>query len=181
MFESSVDILKREEIELEDGLTADEVVQVEKTYGIVFPKSLRDFLMVALPVSDGFYNWRNREQKNIEYIKNVISRPMSYIHRMPEEVYWCEDWGEEPADIEVFKGEVIERLGTAPKLIPVYLHRYMPMVPDENPPIMSVHGVDIIYYGADLQDFFKVQFGGKDQSAINFESIRPVSFWTDLI
>ncbi len=181
MYEKSVNLLKKKKIELENGLTVDEVAQIERTYEIVFPKSLREFLMAALPVSDGFYNWRSREQKNIEYIKDAIKRPTRDIHDTPEEVYWCEDWGEEPADVEDFKREVIERLGTAPKLIPVYFHRYMPMVSDENPPIMSVDGADIIYYGADIQDYFKVEFGGKDQAAINFESIRPIPFWTDLM
>ncbi|WP_165251684.1 SMI1/KNR4 family protein [Adlercreutzia sp. ZJ304] len=181
MYEQSVDLLKRRGIELESGLAADEIVQIEKIYEIVFPKSLRDFLMAALPVSNGFYDWRNGEQKNIERIKDAISRPMRDIHDTPEEVYWCEDWGEEPADEEVFKREVIERLKTAPKLIPVYFHRYMPMVSDENPPIMSVCGGDIIYYGADIQDYFEVEFDGKDQGAIDFESICPVPFWTDLV
>ena len=96
MYQESLNLLKTQGIEMENGLTFAEVVQIEKIYKIEFPKSLRDFLMIALPVSKGFYNWRNKEEGNIENIKNTINQPIRYINNMPEEVYWCEDWGEEP-------------------------------------------------------------------------------------
>jgi hypothetical protein len=179
--QAGLDLLKEKKIEFENGLTVDEVVQIEKIYGIVFPMSLRDFLMTALPVSKGFYNWRNREQGNVEYIKNMINQPIRYIMDMPEEVYWCEDWGEEPKDEDNFKSEVRKRLKMAPKLVPVYSHRYIPMLSSENVPIISVHGVDIIYYGEDIEDYFKVEFGDKEQNAINFENIKPIPFWTDIM
>lgn len=69
----------------------------------------------------------------------------------------------------------------APKLIPIYSHRYMPMIDNENPPIISIHGSDVIYYGEDLQDFFKVEFGEKDQNTIKFENINTIPFWTDIM
>ena len=34
-----------------------------------FPTSLREFLMIALPISRGFYNWRNIQDDNIQFIK----------------------------------------------------------------------------------------------------------------
>lgn len=181
MYKESINLLKEKRIEFESGLTSDEVAQIEKIYEIVFPKSLQEFLMTVLPVSKGFYNWRNREEENVEYIKNIINQPIRYINDMPEEVYWCEDWGEEPEDGENFKNEVKKRLEAAPKLIPVFSHRYVPMVSNENPPIISVHGVDIIYYGENIQDYFKIEFGEKDQNTINFENIYPIPFWTDIM
>lgn len=181
MYKESIDLLREKEIKFEKGLTVDEVMQMEKIYELIFPKSLRDFLMTALPVSKGFYNWRNKEEKNIEYIKNMIKQPIRYINDMPEEVYWCEDWGEEPEEEDTFKKEVRKRLRVAPKLVPVFSHRYMPIIFNENPPIISVHGVDIIYYGADIQDYFKVEFGKKDQNTIDFEAISPIPFWTDIV
>lgn len=181
MFKESIDLLKERKVEFEKGLTIDEVVQIEKIYEIVFPMSLRDFLMTTLPVSKGFYNWRNREQGNVEYIKNIISQPIRYITDMPEEVYWCEDWGVEPDNEDDFKSEVKKRLKIAPKLIPIFSHRYMPMIPSKNPPVISVHGVDIIYYGENIEDYFRVEFGEKDQNKISFENIKPIPFWTDIM
>ena len=133
MYQESLNLLKTQGIEMENGLTFAEVVQIEKIYKIEFPKSLRDFLMIALPVSKGFYNWRNKEEGNIENIKNTINQPIRYINNMPEEVYWCEDWGEEPEEEDTFKEEVKKRLRIAPKLVPVFSHRYMPIISNKNP------------------------------------------------
>lgn len=36
-------------------------------------------------------------------------------------------------------------------------------------------------YGADIQDYFKVEFGKKDQNTIDFEAISPIPFWTDIV
>lgn len=106
MYRDSVELLKKNNIKFEKGLTADEVLRIEKNYDIIFPMSLRAFLMTALPVSKEFYNWRNKDKENIENIKNMLNQPIQYIYDMPEEIYWCEDWGEEPENEEDFKDEV---------------------------------------------------------------------------
>ncbi|MGB8455550.1 MAG: hypothetical protein WCD89_24925 [Anaerocolumna sp.] len=181
MYEKSFNFLKEKKLEFENGLTIDELAKIEKIYEIKFPESLREFLMMGLPVSKGFYNWRNMEERNIEYIKQVIYQPIKYINDMPEEVYWCDDWGKEPEDEKYLKEEVIKRLSKAPKLLPIFSHRYMPMISENYPPIISVHGVDIIYYGKDIEDYFEVEFGNKDQSEIDFDKIKPIQFWTDIM
>lgn len=100
---------------------------------------------------------------------------------MAQEVYWCDDWGEEPEDEKVISEEVRERLKEAPKLLPIYTHRYMPMVLDENPPVISIHDLDIIYYGENLEDYLYVEFGNKTQNEIHFENISPIPFWSDIM
>ena len=70
-----------------------------------------------------------------------------------------DDWGKEPENEIDIALIVRERLKSAPKLIPVYGHRYIPMIPEDNPPIISIHDIDIIYYGQNLEDYFKVEFG----------------------
>lgn len=181
MYEESLDLLKAHSVEFENGLTINEIVQIEKVYDIVFPDSLREFLMTALPISKGFYNWRNMEYKNVDYIKRIISRPIKYIQDMPEEIYWCDDWGQEPENEVDLKEEVLKRLKKAPKLVPIFSHRYMPIITMGNPPILSIHGVDIIYYGKDLEDYFKVEFGKKEQNSIEFDNIEPIQFWADIM
>ena len=138
------------------GLTRDEISSIELRYNIHFPKSLRDFLMQALPVSNGFYNWRDSSAEKIRYIKEAIARPMETLKELAEE-------------------------SNAPVLIPVYAHRYMPMVDAENPPILSVHGTDIIYYGENLLDYLDVEFGTKKQEDIAFDRIQPVPFWSEIM
>lgn len=181
MYEESLDLLKAHSVEFENGLTINEIVQIEKVYNIVFPDSLREFLMTVLPISEGFYNWRNMEHRNVDYIKRIISQPIKYIQDMPKEIYWCDDWGQEPENEVDLKEEVLKRLKKAPKLVPIFSHRYMPIITMENPPILSIHGVDIIYYGKDLEDYFKVEFGKKEQNSIEFDKIEPIQFWTDIM
>lgn len=181
MYEQSLNLLKEKEIELESGLSFDEIEQIEKIYDIVFPESLRKFIMTVLPISKGFYNWRNMDGRNIEYIKQRIYEPAKYICDTPEEIYWCDDWGKKPRDEEYLKEVVRKKLSKAPRLLPIYIHRYMPMILENNPPIISVHGVDVIYYGKDIEDYFKVEFGNKNQSEIDFNNIKPIQFWTDIM
>lgn len=181
MYEESIDLLKEQGVGFESGLTTNEIVEAEKIYDIKFPDSLRSFLMIALPISKGFYKWRNFDVKNVEYIKSVIKQPINDINDKPEEIYWCDSWGEEPEDENCMKEEVRKQLSKAPKLIPIYSHRYMPMVSVKNPPILSVHGTDVIYYGKDLEDYYRVEYGYKKQEKIAFECIEPISFWSEIM
>lgn len=181
MYEESIKLLKLQGVEFETGLTIEEITKIEDVYKIKFPKSLKEFLMMALPISTGFCNWRNLEQDNVMFIKKIINRPTEDVDELAEEVYWCDDWGEEPTNEIDIALIVRERLKSAPKLIPVYGHRYIPMTPEDNPPIISIHDIDIIYYGQNLEDYFKVEFGGKEQGKIEFENINPIPFWSDIM
>ena len=179
IYEESIKLLKRQGVEFETGLTDEEIAKIEDI--IKFPKSLKEFLMMVLPISKGFFNWRNLNQDNVMFIKKIINRPIEDVYEFAEEVYWCDDWGKEPENEIDIALIVRERLKSAPKLIPVYGHRYIPMIPEDNPPIISIHDIDIIYYGQNLEDYFKVEFGGKEQGKIEFKNINPVPFWSDIM
>lgn len=56
-YEKSLCILKEKGVKFDKGLSINELNEIEKVYRIKFPDSLRNFLMEALPVSRGFYNW----------------------------------------------------------------------------------------------------------------------------
>ena len=181
MYREKIDLLKQSGIKMEAGISQMELKQIEELYGIKFPKSFREFLMTALPVSGSFYNWRDFSAENISYIKNTIARPRETLKELAEEVEWGESWGQEPENLVEKAKEVKKQLQKAPILIPVYAHRYMPMIEAENPPILSVHGTDIIYYGENLSDYFEVEFGVKRQEDIAFGRIRPVPFWSEIM
>lgn len=181
MYEESIKLLKQQGVEFETGLTVEEIVKIQDIYKIIFPKSLKEFLMIALPISKGFYNWRNFEQDNVRFIKEIINRPIEDVDELAEEVYWCDDWGEEPENEMEIALIVRERLKSAPRLIPIYVHRYIPMIPEDNPPVISIHDIDIIYYGENIEDYFKVEFGEKNQGKIEFTNIKPIPFWSDIM
>lgn len=73
-----------------------------------------------LPISEGFYNWRNFELNNIEFIKKMIYKPLKDIDDLAEEVYWCEEWGEEPISTEDKAKSVRTRLKMHPSYCPFF-------------------------------------------------------------
>ena len=96
IYEESIELLKRQGVEFETGLTVEEIAKIEDIYILKFPKSLKEFLMMALPISKGFFNWRNLDQDNVMFIKKIINRPTEDVDELAEEVCWCDDWGNEP-------------------------------------------------------------------------------------
>lgn len=58
----------------------------------------------------------------------------------------------------------------------------MPMLEmKKDPPIISIHGVDIIYYGKNLEDYFDIEFGTKNQAEMEFDDITPIPFWSEIM
>jgi hypothetical protein len=63
-------------------------------------------------------------------------------------------------------------------------HRYIPEEPHERGnPVLSVYQSDIIYYGADLDDYFRreLDFALDPQGARPLTPKRRIRFWSDLI
>ncbi len=180
MYNELIDMLKLKGIEFEKGLSEQEITKITKEYRIEFPQELKDFYMTALPVSKGFYNWRNFDSENIQYIKKAMDIPINDIYEMADEVYWCDEWGEEPSKSDQIK-MVRGLLKGAPILIPIYSHRYFPAINLEHIPVLSIYGTDLIYYGENLFSYFEIEFGEKKQSNINYSEITYVPFWSDLL
>ena len=57
----------------------------------------------------------------------------------------------------------------------------MPLGQFNSYPILSISGVDVIYYGKDLDDYIRIEFGDKKQSELDYKIIQKVPFWTDLM
>lgn len=181
MYRESIELLKNHGVVFDKGLSQQELSMIEEIYGFSFPKSLRLFLSSVLPISKGFYNWRSLETENIELIKSVIRNPIDGIYKYADEVEWSDNWGDEPDRVEKLVAFVRDKLKTAPGLIPVFAHRYMPIDGNDNPIVLSIWGTDVICYGENLEEYFKIEFGEKDQNCIDFKNISHVSFWSDLM
>ncbi|WP_194191842.1 SMI1/KNR4 family protein [Clostridium chrysemydis] len=181
MYMELINKLKHKGIEFEIGLSNDEIKRIEEVFNIEFPKDLKELYKIALPISKGFYNWRNFNDENVTFINEVIKRPIKDIYELADGVYWCDEWGEEPNN-ELEKVEIIRSLlKKAPKLIPIYAHRYMPQVNRINTPIFSIHDTDIICYGENLTSYLEIEFGTEKQSDINYEKLTYIPFWSDLL
>ncbi len=89
--------------------------------------------------------------------------------------------GDEPEDEAKRVAFIRGKIPDAPRLIPIYSHRYMPLCSLENYPVLSVHGVDVIYYGGNLEEYFNIEFGDQKQSSLDIAHIEYVPFWSDLM
>ena len=156
------------------GLTNDTLTNVEKTYEICFPDSLKVFYSIALPISMGnaeFPRWNDFSQENIAVIRQRISAPYQWLKQDIERGFWLSAWDGKTID-ELFEN--------APKLIPIYSHRYVPMLNYANPPVISTVGRDTVCYGATLEDFFLREFCG---GGMSFEEITipHIPLWSDIL
>src|SRR5688572_30301082 len=146
--------LKEAGVAFESGLTLEEVQLVEASFGFQFPPDLKSFLIFALPRGIGWPNWRDVEDPEIQRMLNWPYEGMCFD--IQNNAFWPPGWGAKPESLpEAF--EIAKRkVDAAPKLIPVFGHRYLPDRPSiEGNPVFSVYQMDIIYYGSNLWDYFQ--------------------------
>jgi hypothetical protein len=96
--------------------------------------------------------------------------------------FWSEAWGQRPANLsdalEIAKAVVAD----APRLIPIYSHRYIPAEPGaKGNPVFSVYQKDVIYYGIDLRLYFACEFAHLDFAQATLATPRKIRFWTDFV
>ncbi len=161
------------------GLTDVEVARIERDYGLSFPPDLRAFLQTALPVSDGFPDWRNSSDKSLEPWLDAPKRGVLFDVEHAE--FWLEDWGVRPDSMARAKEVAAKFIDAAPQLIPVFAHRMLPSEPHlEGNPVFSVHQTDIIYYGFDLDDYLRHEFRLPGRRPWP-EHVRTIELWSKLL
>jgi hypothetical protein len=168
-----------ERIAFDEGLTDDEFEAIEARFRLVFPPDLRTLLALALPVSDGFPDWRSGSEDDLE---RMLEWPADGICFDIERAgFWLESWGEQPLDLDAAIAIAREQIAQAPTLIPIYGHRYIADEPAESGnPVFSVYQTDIILYGSDLQDYLEREFRHQESQAPVDASRRTIRFWSDL-
>lgn len=164
------------------GLSAGEISVIEQAHGFRFPPDLKDFLMHALPVSKGWVDWR---RASVSEIRDRLNWPFeSMCFDIEHNVFWLEAWGPKPEDHQSAVAIAREAVASAPRLIPVCGHRYLPDRPCEaGNPVLSIYQTDIIYYGANLFDYLCNEFSyyfGRPEYAVTGK-IRRIEFWSDLV
>jgi hypothetical protein len=174
--------LERAGVVFERGMSSVEIRQIETDYNFCFPPDLKEFLMFALPVSSGFFNWRYASREQIIY---QLSSPYEGIcFDIEHNNFWMEEWGDRPSShLDAFE-QAKKAFTAAPTLIPIFEHRYMPAQPhDVGNPVFSVHQTDIIYYGANLFNYIEnefFQYFGREGYKLEGE-VREIAFWSGFV
>jgi len=173
--------LRAKGIQFAERLTESEFRKIEEIYDIKFPESLRKFYSLGVPFSDRFPLWNDFSDANIEKIKERIVAPIKWLLIYVEkDGYWLTGWGKRPDSTDESIEQFWEIALQAPKLIPIYSHRYMPQLDGvDDPPVISTVGQDTIYYGGNLEEYLQNEF--LKEKPFSMSNCIYIPFWSDII
>jgi len=181
------------------GLSDDELREIEARYEVRFPADHRLFLQVlhateplmqgALFVDSGglapverpgFYHWQRDEAAIRARFARVID---GLVFDVEHNALWRPSWGARPGDAEGRRARVAELVAAAPRLLPLFGHRY---VLAEGPTVvLSVHQSDIIVYGADLREYLVNELHDlleiEHEWPVTHVETAGIPFWGELI
>jgi hypothetical protein len=157
------------------GYTQAELDDAQAKFDLVFPPDLVALLRDRRPV-------RGHDWSDEAAIRRMLDWPFEgLLFDVEQNALWWPEWGDRP-DQQQARAEILRSvISRAPKLIPLISHRYLPEQPHEaDNPVFSVHQSDVIYYGADLTDYFEREFGRWDGRPWP-DQIKHIPFWSDLV
>lgn len=157
------------------GYAQSQLDAAQETFGLVFPPDLVALLRERRPMKG--HDWNDAVA-----IRGMLDWPFESLALDIEcNGLWWPEWGEQPASLDECKEVLRSVLAHAPKLIPLFSHRFLPEQPGEaGNPVFSVYGADTICYGSDLADYFEREFGGSPYVP-GPHDVRYIPFWTELV
>ena len=178
---SVMEILGKRGVVFTVGLTEAQLVSIESAANGKLPSELRLLLGTAVPMSrgaGGFPDWSQGissvMNKSYDFIKEL------YLFDVIEGGYWDAAFGERPDDDRDAIELVSQKLHQAPRLIPVYGHRFM-IAGDETSPVLSYYGpLDTIIYGTNLADYFFEEFDIPNPDGKSYIDDK-LDFWSRLL
>ena len=166
------------------GYTLTELQSAQERFRVTFPPDLLDLLLERRPING--YDWAGNDDR----INKMLVWPLEMLLADVDNGSWWTEWGERPQNLDERHEIVRSALARAPRLIPVYSHRFIPETPNSaDNPVFSMHGFDTVYYGANLAEYFVNEFEGTDNlngiavSDYTLQDSRNlpfVPFWSDL-
>ena len=162
------------------GYSPVEIDAIQARWGLRFPPDLVEALRRRRCLLDGTgaFDW-------------LLADPAEIRRRLdwPFEVLWFDvwhsglwdpAWGDRSGDADGGQARLRSIVAAAPRLIPLYGHRYLPEEPCEaGNPVFSVWQSDIIVYGTSLPDWRLRETEGWDARPWP-SSLKRIRFWSDL-
>jgi hypothetical protein len=158
-----------------DGYTGSELEAAQERFGLRFPPDLVELFLDRRPLHG--WDWRT----DIEAIRRMLQHPLDgLLFDVEHNELWWPEWGERPGSARERAEIVTAVVDAAPRLIPILLHRYIPETPhEEGNPIFSVMQSDIIYYGADLADYFEREFNPEPFPKTPVGAVKFIPLWSE--
>lgn len=158
------------------GYTQSELDDAQARFGLKFPPDLVALYREHRP-ADG-YDWTRDDN----VIREMLAWPLEgLLFDVEHNDLWWPAWGKRPVTANERRDVLTAVVKAAPKLIPLLSHRYIPEEPHEvDNPVFSVMQSDIIYYGANLSDYFDREFFGYGVRPLPSD-IKKIRFWSEMV
>ncbi len=180
-----IERMKKQCIKFEKGLSKDEILTAQKTFDIKFPTEIKVFLSYAMPVSEGFYNWRDFSQENVDRIKGfqkIIDDAFLFDFENNDLSKKFKDKFQRTKDETELRNKVMDYLHSSTKLVPFYKHRCFLNGMDNMPIISFWQPTDSIFYGDNFEKYLKIEFLNENQVVGHIpEEFQKTGIWKDLI
>jgi hypothetical protein len=160
-------------VPLAPGLSVDEVMRIESSFGFTFADDHREFLTTGLPVGEGWPDWRAEGHRNLD--KRLRLPADGILFAVEWKQFWDDRWGKRPTRMKDVLRSAAYQLARAPRMVPVHSHCYLPAGPDSSGhPVLSIYQADIRVVAANLLEYIdRLSAPGGPTNA------RPtVEFWS---
>ncbi len=184
-----------------------EINQVESWWAVRFPPDYRLFLrhlhtmdraMVGARFVDAtqmiptkgpsFYTWLT----DTSALREAFEWPLEgLLFDLRHNDLWLPGWGARAATLSEGEARIRELVAAAPRLIPIYGHRYILGEPHTSGnPVLSVYQSDIIVYGQNLRSYLLVEFAAilgispaqnLDEEQTGTSAVEDVPFWGEFL
>ena len=177
---TAVELLQRGGIELAPGLSAAEIRAAETRWGFRFAPDHAELLRAVLPVSPHWPNWREGHEAAIQWTYDALYDRI--VFDVFHNSFWPASWGSRPPDSAEAEDVARGYLMTWPKLVPIFLHRFMAAAPaPRGAPVFSIHQTDAIYYGAHLVDYLRRELRLDPEPWGEMRIRHRVPYWSALV
>jgi hypothetical protein len=160
------------------GYSPPELDAIQDRWQLRFPPDLVALLREHRRPIDGpgSFDWLATDAADIQ---RRLDGPFDgFLFDVEHAGLWWPEWGSRPDDADGRRAVVRGVFDDMPRLIPLYGHRYLPAEPLESGnPVFSVHQSDVIYYGANLQDWMQRERDAWD--AKPWPPLKRIRFWSE--
>jgi hypothetical protein len=137
------------------GMTISEITAAESALGISFAVDHRDLLQLGVPIKGP--DWR--EPESAEIAQWLEAPTEGALFDVRTNGLWLASWGHRPADEASAESIAVNKIADWPRMVPLWHHRFIRGGAPSGEPVFSIIQTDCVFYGENLADWARVEFG----------------------